>query len=77
MTNDTIARLCAAVDPAMMMRHLEEFACRMKLSGTPQVPPAGRGPSPTMQRPWSGEKIAATWFNRGLHAGGIERMMAP
>jgi N-acetylated-alpha-linked acidic dipeptidase len=34
MMNEHIARLCTAVDPAMMMRHLEEFARRMKLSGT-------------------------------------------
>lgn len=34
-TNETIAR-GAAVDPATMMRHLEEFFRRMKLSGTPQ-----------------------------------------
>jgi Peptidase family M28 len=34
MMNEQIARLCAAVDPTMMMRHLEEFARRMKLSGT-------------------------------------------
>ena len=33
MTED-IARLCAAVDAAPMMRHLEEFARRVKLSGT-------------------------------------------
>jgi hypothetical protein len=31
-----IARLCAAVDAATMLRHLEEFARRMKLSGTPE-----------------------------------------
>jgi N-acetylated-alpha-linked acidic dipeptidase len=35
-TNETISRLCTAVDPATMMRHLEEFSRRMKLSGTPQ-----------------------------------------
>ena len=34
MMNEHIARLCASVDPGMMMRHLEEFARRMKLSGT-------------------------------------------
>lgn len=36
MTDENIARLCAAVDPAAMMRHLEEFARRVKLSGTPE-----------------------------------------
>jgi len=36
MTDEHIARLCAAVDPAAMMRHLEEFARRVKLSGTPE-----------------------------------------
>ena len=36
MPDDTIDRLCAAVDAASMMRHLEEFARRMKLSGTPE-----------------------------------------
>ena len=36
MPDDTIERLCAAVDAASMMRHLEEFARRMKLSGTPE-----------------------------------------
>ena len=32
---DPLAQLCAAVDPPTMMRHLEEFARRIKLSGTP------------------------------------------
>lgn len=36
MTNEHIDRLCAAVDPAAMMRHLKEFARRVKLSGTPE-----------------------------------------
>jgi hypothetical protein len=36
MTTDPIARLTAAVDSSTMMRHLEEFARRMKLSGTPE-----------------------------------------
>jgi N-acetylated-alpha-linked acidic dipeptidase len=36
MTDDRIDRLCANVDPGAMMRHLEEFARRVKLSGTPQ-----------------------------------------
>lgn len=36
MTDEHIARLCAAVDPAAMMQHLEEFARRVKLSGTPE-----------------------------------------
>jgi hypothetical protein len=36
MPDDTIDRLCAAVDATSMMRHLEEFALRMKLSGTPE-----------------------------------------
>jgi Peptidase family M28 len=36
MPDDTIARLCAAIDAAPMMRHLEEFARRIKLSGTPE-----------------------------------------
>jgi hypothetical protein len=36
MTDDPIARLCSAVDAAAMMRHLEEFARRIKLSGTPE-----------------------------------------
>lgn len=31
-----IARLCAAVDAATMMRHLAEFARRVKLSGSPE-----------------------------------------
>ncbi|WP_428490660.1 M28 family peptidase [Rhodopila sp.] len=35
MINQHISRLCAAVDPTLMMRHLEEFARRVKLSGTP------------------------------------------
>ena len=35
MMNQQISRLCAAVDPTLMMRHLEEFARRIKLSGTP------------------------------------------
>lgn len=34
MTATTIATLCGAVDAASMMRHLEEFARRIKLSGT-------------------------------------------
>ena len=34
MLHEDIARLCAAVDQAVMMRHLEEFARRIKLSGT-------------------------------------------
>jgi N-acetylated-alpha-linked acidic dipeptidase len=34
MMSKDISRLCDAVDPVMMMRHLEEFARRMKLSGT-------------------------------------------
>ena len=34
MMDQDIARLAAAVDPAIMMRHLEEFARRIKLSGT-------------------------------------------
>jgi hypothetical protein len=36
MPDDTIDRLCASVDAASMMRHLEEFARRVKLSGTPE-----------------------------------------
>jgi Peptidase family M28 len=36
MLDETIGRLCAAVDPAAMMRHLQEFARRVKLSGTPE-----------------------------------------
>ena len=36
MMDQDISRLCAAVDPDAMMRHLEEFARRIKLSGTPQ-----------------------------------------
>jgi N-acetylated-alpha-linked acidic dipeptidase len=36
MPDDTISRLCAAVDAPSMMRHLEEFARRIKLSGTPE-----------------------------------------
>ena len=32
----TIDELCGAVDAAAMMRHLEEFARRIKLSGTPE-----------------------------------------
>lgn len=36
MNDEHIARLCAAIDPAAMMRHLEEFARRVKLSGTPE-----------------------------------------
>ncbi len=36
MPHEPIARLCAAVDPAAMMRHLEEFARHIKLSGTPE-----------------------------------------
>ncbi|WP_428539702.1 M28 family peptidase [Rhodopila sp.] len=34
MMDQDVARLAAAVDPAIMMRHLEEFARRIKLSGT-------------------------------------------
>ena len=34
MINQDISRLCAAVDPAIMMQHLEQFARRIKLSGT-------------------------------------------
>jgi Peptidase family M28 len=34
MTTDWISSLCAAVDSGAMMRHLEEFARRVKLSGT-------------------------------------------
>ena len=34
MMDQDISRLCGAVDPAVMMRHLEEFSRRMKLSGT-------------------------------------------
>jgi hypothetical protein len=34
LTTGPIARLTAAVDPAVMMRHLKEFGRRMKLSGT-------------------------------------------
>ncbi len=34
MTTDWISGLCAAVDAGAMMRHLEEFAKRVKLSGT-------------------------------------------
>jgi hypothetical protein len=34
MTTDWIGTLCASVDAAAMMRHLEEFAKRVKLSGT-------------------------------------------
>ena len=36
MTCASIARLCTAVDAAAMMRHLLEFARRVKLSGTPE-----------------------------------------
>ena len=36
MTEDWISRLCASVDAGTMMRHLEEFAKRVKLSGTPE-----------------------------------------
>jgi hypothetical protein len=36
MPEDTIDRLCTAVDAASMMQHLEEFARRVKLSGTPE-----------------------------------------
>ena len=36
MIDRSIARLCAAVDASAMMRHLEEFARRVKLSGTPE-----------------------------------------
>jgi hypothetical protein len=36
MLDQDIARLCAAVDSATMMRHLEIFAQRIKLSGTPE-----------------------------------------
>ena len=32
----TVDELCDAVDAAAMMRHLEEFARRIKLSGTPE-----------------------------------------
>src|SRR3954470_10560319 len=34
MANPMIETLCAAVDASAMMRHLEEFARRVKLSGT-------------------------------------------
>ena len=36
MTADWISGLCASVDAGAMMRHLEEFAKRVKLSGTPE-----------------------------------------
>ena len=36
MTGTTTKTLCEAVDASAMMRHLEEFARRVKLSGTPQ-----------------------------------------
>jgi N-acetylated-alpha-linked acidic dipeptidase len=36
MPDDSIDRLCAAVDADSMMRHLGEFARRVKLSGTPE-----------------------------------------
>jgi N-acetylated-alpha-linked acidic dipeptidase len=36
MTNEWISGLCASVDSGVMMRHLEEFARRVKLSGTPE-----------------------------------------
>lgn len=35
MERTTLESLCAGVEAAFMMRHLEEFARRMKLSGTP------------------------------------------
>ena len=35
MIDEHIAHLCAAINPTTMMRHLEEFARRIKLSGTP------------------------------------------
>ena len=35
-TDAVLDRLCAAVDGRTMMRHLEEFARRVKLSGTPE-----------------------------------------
>jgi N-acetylated-alpha-linked acidic dipeptidase len=36
MTNEWISGLCASVDSGAMMRHLQEFARRVKLSGTPE-----------------------------------------
>jgi Peptidase family M28/PA domain len=36
MTQDWINSLCSVVDAGTMMRHLEEFAKRVKLSGTPE-----------------------------------------
>ena len=36
MTDDWISGLCASVDSNAMMRHLAEFARRVKLSGTPE-----------------------------------------
>ncbi|HVY16341.1 MAG TPA: M28 family peptidase [Rhodopila sp.] len=36
MAEEWISRLCTAVDAGTMMRHLEEFSKRVKLSGTPQ-----------------------------------------
>jgi hypothetical protein len=36
MTEGWISGLCASVNSGVMMRHLEEFARRVKLSGTPE-----------------------------------------